>query len=103
MNIPVCGIRENPRDYSNKHVMGIRMNRYGASWLNAGGDFNDQEGFLLWMMNIPFENDKGEIEYISQDDAEDAYDLMNMGKCELESTVRDFLKHWDAEEQEYTE
>lgn len=103
MNIPVCGIRENPRDYSNKYVMGIRMNRYGASWLNAGGKFWDREGFLLWMMNIPFENEKGETEFISQDDAEDAYDLMSMGKFELERSVEEFRKHWNEEEEEYTE
>ena len=55
------------------------------------------------MMNIPFENEKGEIEYISQDDAQDAYDMMTMGKFELENSIREFLIHWDSKHRKWVE
>ncbi len=96
MNIPKS-ILTSPSNHKNRLVKGIEIVRYGASWLNAGGDIDDHDGFILWMINIPFENENGEVEYISQDDAQDAYDLMNTGKFELEYTVREFLKHWDGE------
>ena len=94
MNKPEFGVRKTNRNCSSRDIHGIAIWRYGASWLNAGGNLHDSDGFLTWMMNIPFKNSKGEIEYISQDDAEDAYTMMHMGKFELECAVRDFLKDW---------
>lgn len=94
-------IRKTPCNYSNKKVMGIRMSRFVSSWLNAGGRCNDRDGFLIWMMNIPFKNENGEIVYISQDDAEDAYWLMSCGKMELEGTVHAFRKQYGVNERNY--
>ena len=53
------------------------------------------------MMNIPFKNENGEIVYISQDDAEDAYEMMSCGKLELEMNIRKFLsEYWDTNKQD---
>ena len=101
MNKPVFSIRKTPHKWKNEMVMGISLSRYGASWLHAGGDWTDRDGFVLWMMNIPFENENGEIVYISQDDAEDAYEMMSCGKLELEINIRKFLsEYWDTNKQE---
>lgn len=94
MNKPKFCARRGYRDYSNRFIHEIEIWRYGASWLNAGGNLHDRDGFLTWMTNIPYKNSKGEIEYISLDDAEDAYNMMSMGKFELECKARDFLKDW---------
>lgn len=91
MNLPMMGIRTAPHKYGEK-TMGIHLSRFGASWIRSGGNINDRDGFLIWMMNIPFENADGTIEYISQDDAEDAYFMMECGKFELEKSARRFLK-----------
>ena len=96
-------IRKTPCDYSNKKVMGIRMSRFGSSWLNAGGRYSDRDGFLIWMMNIPFVNENGETIYISQDDAEDAYWLMNCGKMELENNARAFRGMYGIDERNYVD
>ena len=97
MNKPVIGgVRKFSWDWSNKLVMGIPLCRYGASWLHCGGKWNDHKGFMLWMMNIPFKNEAGEIVYISQDDSADAYEMMSCGKFELQETVKKFLSQWDA-------
>ena len=78
-------------DWNNEFIKGIRMSRYWASWLHCGGDFNDEEGFVEWMMNIPFENKDGSISYISEDNAVDTYQIMACGKCELEHYAREYL------------
>ena len=101
MNKISYGLRTTSHSYDNKKVMGIRMSRFGASWLNAGGRYDDRDGFLIWMMNIPFENENGETVYISQDDAEDAYELMSCGKMELEGTVYAFRKQYGVNERNY--
>ncbi len=99
MNKPVFSIRTTPHKWKNEQVMGISLSRYGASWLHSGGKWYDRDGFILWMMNIPFENETGEIVYISQDDAEDAYEMMSCGKLELEMNVGGFFsKYWDKDE-----
>ena len=102
VNKPVS-ILTTASNYENRYVKGIRLSRFGASWLKAGGCRTDHAGFILWMMNIPFENEKGEIEYISQDDAQDAYDMMTMGKFELENSIREFLIHWDSKHRKWVE
>ncbi len=77
-------------DWTNKKVFGIRMSRFGASWLRSGGDINDQEGFLKWMTSIPFE-EKGKTVYISEETAIDAFMVMSNGKMELETNAKQFL------------
>lgn len=101
MNTMTMELRKTPMNVSNKKIFGIHMSRFGASWLNAGGRFNDRDGFILWMMNIPFKNDDGTIEYISQDDAEDAYWMMTCGKMELEHDVCRFRKEHGVNERGY--
>ena len=101
MNTMTMGLRKTPMDVSNKKIFGIHMSRFCASWLNAGGLFEDRDGFILWMMNIPFENDDCTISYISQDDAEDAYWMMTCGKMELEYTVGKFRKEHGVNEHGY--
>ena len=101
MNLPVIGIRETHSTWENEEVMGIRMSRFCASWLVSGGSYRDQDGFLVWMMNIPFKDKNGLTVYISQDDAEDAYRMMSCGKCELEVTARKFLRDHEQDESGY--
>lgn len=102
MNIPKL-ILTSPSNHKNRMIKGIEIVRYGASWLRSGGDIDDNAGFILWMTNVPFKNKKGEIEYISQDDAQDAYDMMRTGKFELECNAREFLKFWDRKTKTYKE
>ena len=97
MNKLTMGTRKTPQNYSNKKIFGIHMSRFGASWLNAGGSICDSNGFIIWMMNIPFKNEKNETVYISQDDAEDAYWMMSCGKFELQCSVRDFQRKYGLE------
>ena len=80
--------------WDNEFIMGIRMSRYWASWLNCGGDYNDEEGFVEWMMNIPFKNKDGSISYISEDNAVDTYHIMACGKSELEHYAREYLAEY---------
>ena len=84
-------------DWSNRKIMGIPISRFGASWLHVGGDFSDQDGFVEWMTTIPFDVD-GEIRYISEEDANDAYEMMSCGKMELEQYAEKFLKRREANE-----
>ena len=101
MNLPeIGGIRTAPHRYG-ETVLGIHLSRFGASWINAGGRSNDMDGFITWMMNIPFTNDDGSVVYISQDDAEDAFWMMNTGKLELESNVRKFIKEHGTDKRGY--
>ena len=90
-------LRKAPHKYHNEKIFGVDMSRYVASWLIAGGDSDDTDGFILWMMNIPFTNENGETVYISQDDAEDAAWIMSCGKMELEFSAACFLEGWDPE------
>lgn len=95
VNVPTNGIFEGEElGWDNEFVMGIRMSRYMASWLICGGDFNDEEGFIEWMMNIPFENKDGSMSYISEADASDTYNIMTCGKCELETWAREYLAEY---------
>lgn len=90
MNLPIWELRTAPHRYG-ETVMGIHLSRFGASWLISGGNINDRDGFLIWMMNIPIRQPDGTMKYISQDDAEDAYWMMSCGKAELQYSARDFI------------
>lgn len=100
MNLPEVGIRHAPHRLGDK-TMGIHLSRFGASWLQVGGNQDDCDGFLTWMMNIPFKNEDGSISYINQDDAEDAFWMMNCGKMELESSARAFITAHEKDERDY--
>ena len=101
MNLPERGTIRTAPHRCGETVRGIHLSRFGASWINAGGKSNDSDGFLVWMMNIPFKNEDGTISYISQDDAEDAYWMMNCGKLELESSVRKFMAEHERDKRGY--
>ncbi len=100
MNLPEFGIRTAPHRVG-EMTHGIHLSRFGASWLNAGGRRDDQDGFLVWMMNIPFKNEDGSVTYINQDDAEDAYWMMSCGKMELEHSVAQFRNEHEVDERNY--
>ena len=101
MNLPEVGtIRYTPHNYGGT-CFGIDLSRFGASWLNAGGKYYDQDGFLVWMMNCPFKDKDGNIVYPSQDDAEDAYWMMSCGKMELEHDIRKFRSEHEIDEGGY--
>lgn len=54
------------------------------------------------MMNTPYRNpDNRKIIYASQDDAEDAYQLMNCGKMELESSAAQFISQYEKDKRGY--
>lgn len=95
--------RTKPADYSNQVVYDhIRKNRFCASWLHSGGRYDDRDGFILWMMNVPYRNpDDGKIIYASQDDAEDAYELMSCGKMELEGSAARFIGQYEKDKRGY--
>ena len=59
------------------------------------------DGFITWMMNVSFDNGDGSVVYPSQDDAEDAYWMMNTGKLELETSARRFLKAHEKDKRGY--
>lgn len=101
--IEIGGLRTKPADYNNQVVYDrIRKNRFCASWLHSGGKYDDHDGFILWMMNIPYRNpDDGKIIYASQDDAEDTYDLMSCGKMELESSAAQFISQYEKDKGGY--
>lgn len=102
INIPTNWILKSESNDEDRYIKGVKMHRFGCSWLNAGGDVDDHDGFIIWMINIPFLNkDTGEIEYISHDDAQDAYDMMNNGKSELEYIAKRFISNWDPKNGEY--
>lgn len=100
MNLPEHGIRYALHRYGEK-VMGIHLSRFVASWLRCGGKYDDGDGFITWMMNIPFKNEDGSFSYISQDDAEDAYWMMSCGKLELESSARAFIAAHEKDKNGY--
>lgn len=77
--------------WDNEFIKGIRMSRYFASWIHCGGDINDRDGFIEWMMNIPFDDGHGGFTYISEDEAVDTYAIMKCGKSELERWAREYL------------
>lgn len=79
-------------DWTNRKVFGIHLSRFGGSWLNAGGDWRDEEGFKEWMRSVPFEAKDGTIQHISDDDVHDAYEMMRGGKFELENSIREYFK-----------
>ena len=79
-------------DWSNRKLFGVHMSRYCASWINSGGDPNDIDSFIEWIMSIEFKIENGTIEHISEDDAYDAYNMMTCGRMELEHSVKEFLE-----------
>lgn len=79
-------------DWTNRKLFGVHMSRYCASWINAGGDPNDDEGFIKWITSINFKTEDGKIVHISEDDAWDAYNMMTCGRMELEHSVKEFLE-----------
>lgn len=104
INLPVCNeVRKTPHKYGEKTFdgRGIHLSRFGASWRKAGGKMNDRDGFITWMMNIPFIEDDGSTVYISQDDAEDAYWMMRCGKVELEYRAGAFIREHGVDERGY--
>ena len=100
MNLPDIRIMRTARHRFGEETYGIYLSRFGASWLIAGGKRNDRDGFITWMMNIPFQ-DHGKTIFISQDDAEDAYWMMSTGKLELETNARQFIKKQGLDERGY--
>ena len=102
VNVPTNDILEDKAlSWDNEFIKGIRMSRYLASWVIAGGDWHDEKGFIEWMMNIPFEKKDGEISYISEDNASDAYRIMTCGKAELQCWAREYLaEHKQNKEKE---
>lgn len=102
MNLPEVGtIRYSKHRVGERTKGDIYLSRFGASWINAGGRSDDRDGFLVWMMNIPFKEEDGSISYINQDDAEDAYWMMNCGKMELEYNAVDFIAKHGTDERGY--
>lgn len=102
MNLPEVGtIRYSKHRVGERTKGDIHLSRFGASWIKAGGRSDDMDGFLVWMMNIPFEEENGSISYINQDDAEDAYWMMNCGKMELEHSAREFIVKRGIDERGY--
>lgn len=94
-------LRKKSWNWGNTLIAGIPLSRFCASWLHSGGKWNDGSGFKLWMMNIPIQNEDGTITYISQDDAEDAYELMSCGKMELEGSAARFIGSYEKNEKGY--
>ncbi len=100
INVLTNGILEGKQlGWENEFIKGIRMSRYLASWIIAGGDWHDENGFIEWMMNIPFEKEDGSISYISEGDAVDTYNIMTCGKCELETWAREYLAEHKQEKE----
>lgn len=101
MNLPKFGLRTTRHRIGETTLGDIHLCRFGASWIKAGGSQDDMDGFLVWMMNIPIKNEDGSITYISQDDAEDAYWMMNCGKMELQHSVAMFRKEHGVDKRNY--
>lgn len=101
MNLPRYDtIRTAEHRYGEK-TMGVHLSRFGASWLRVGGRKDDRDGFITWMMNIPFKNPDGSISYVNQDDAEDAYWMMHCGKMEFEHNAMEFRSKHGVDERGY--
>lgn len=72
-------------DLLNTKVHSVHKSRYIASWVNAGGRFDDGQ-FYDWLLSIEFDDG-----HMSEEEADEIERFARGGKLEFEHSAEKFL------------